>query len=55
MARALAGPGPLEAPEWDDDRTVVVAKVSEGLSADTDMVAMETSSERELMEDGVLR
>jgi phosphoserine phosphatase RsbU/P len=29
MARALMGQGPLGADEWDDDRTVVVVKVSE--------------------------
>jgi phosphoserine phosphatase RsbU/P len=31
MARALSGHGPREAQEWDDDRTVVVVKVSERL------------------------
>jgi len=29
MARALSGHGPLGVQEWDDDRTVVVVKVSE--------------------------
>ncbi len=37
MARALSGHGPPEARGWDDDRTVVVAKVSERLRAEPDV------------------
>ena len=41
MARALAGHGPPQAREWDDDRTVVVVKV---LGNDADRVAMFSTS-----------
>jgi hypothetical protein len=37
MARALAGRGPREATEWDDDRTVVVATI--GAPPDAGLVA----------------
>jgi serine phosphatase RsbU (regulator of sigma subunit) len=49
MARALAGPGPLEAPGWDDDRTVVVAKVAEGVAADAHVWSPGTKRELGLL------
>jgi sigma-B regulation protein RsbU (phosphoserine phosphatase) len=45
MARALSGPGPLAAQEWDDDRTVVVVKVCGSLAADQAMVAVSAATE----------
>jgi serine phosphatase RsbU (regulator of sigma subunit) len=55
MARALSRHGPLGVQEWDDDRTVVVAKVSEGLAADPDVFAMPAGTKRELIEDWALQ
>jgi sigma-B regulation protein RsbU (phosphoserine phosphatase) len=51
MARALRGHGPLEDQEWDDDRTVVVVKVSESLAADLDIFDIQAGTDRELIKD----
>jgi sigma-B regulation protein RsbU (phosphoserine phosphatase) len=51
MARALAGHGPREANDWDDDRTVVVATVSECRATDVDGVAHRARTEREWLKE----
>ena len=54
MARALAGHGPPEAKDWNDDRTVVVATVSERPAATLDRVAIQTAMQRAWIEDGAI-
>ena len=54
MARALAGHGPPDTKDWDDDRTVVVATVAERHAAELDQVAIQTSAHRAWVEDRAL-
>ena len=51
MARALKGHGPPGDLYWDDDRTVVVVKVSESLAADLEIFDIQAGTDRELIED----
>lgn len=48
MARALLGPGPPGAQDWDDDRTVVVVKVCESVPTDAEVLTAQAGREQEL-------
>jgi len=51
MTQAVRGRGPSGDADWDDDRTVVVVKVSESLAAGLDVFDIQAGTDRELIKD----